>query len=545
VTEASEVGDADPVDVGGDLEGHLEERLVERVETDRPGRPRPQPGAELARQGIRGSALLLVGRLISVAANFAFQVLIVRYLSVTDYGAFAYALAMITLAQTVVTLGLDRSIPRFVAIYDEQGARDRMFGTIVFATGSMVVLGTVLVAGAWLLEPNLGAIVEEPATRHILVIMLALAPIQALDDAIVSLLAVFAKARSIFLRRYVLAPVLRIGIALALIGLGASVDFLAVGYLAAGIVGLIVNVVILRTSLIRGGRLAGFGLRTLTFPIRDVLAFTVPAMSTDIAAVAINVLGVAILERTAGSDDVAAFRVIQPAAILNQLVMTSFAILFTPLASRLVARGDRAGLQTLYWQTATWLAVISFPIFALTFSLAEPLTVALYEHRYAGSGPFLAALAFAYYFNAALGFNGQTLKVAGHLRQVVSVSVITLVANVVLNVLLVPPFGALGATSAMAATLILFNVLKQVALTRATGVSLLEPSTIPVYVSIACAAVAVLAINAWLSPGFIVDIVVAGVASLAVLLFNHDRLAANEMFPELQRLPLYRRIFGT
>ena len=506
--------------------------------------PGGEPGAAVARQGIRGSALLLVGRLISVVANFAFQVLIVRYLSVQDYGAFAYALAMITLAQTVVTLGLDRSIPRFVAIYDEQGARDRMFGTIVFATGSMVVLGAVLVAGAWLLEPNLGAIVAEPSTRHILVIMLALAPVQALDDAIVSLLAVFAKARSIFLRRYVLAPILRIGIALALIGLNASVDFLAVGYLGAGIAGLVINIAILRTSLIRGGRLAGFSLRNLTFPVRDVLAFTVPAMSTDVAAVAINVLGVAILERTAGSDDVAAFRVIQPAALLNQLAMTSFAILFTPLASRFVARDDRAGLQTLYWQTAIWLAVISFPIFAVTFSLAGPLTIALYEPRYAGSGPFLAALAFAYYFNAALGFNGQTLKVAGHLRQVVGVSVITVVVSVMLNVLLVPPFGAVGATAAMAAALIAFNVLKQIALTRATGVSLLEPSTIPVYASIAVAAIAVLAVNTWVSPGLIVDLVVAGIASLAVLLVNHKRLAANETFPELQRLPIIRRIVG-
>jgi len=502
-------------------------------------------GKESARQGIRGSSLLLFGRLISLAANFVFQVLVVRYLSVTDYGAFAYALAIITLAQTVVTLGLDRAIPRFVAIYDEQGARDRMFGTIMFTTATMIVLGAILVTGAWLLEPSLGAITSDPTARHVLVLMLALAPVQALDDTMISLLAVFAKARSIFFRRYVLAPLLRIAIALALIGLNASVEFLAIGYLAAAVVGLIINAAILRTSLIRGGRLAGFRLSGLTVPFREILSFTVPAMSTDVAAVALGVFGVAILEHTAGSEQVAEFRVIQPAAALNQFAMTSFAILFTPLASRLVARHDRDGLQTLYWQTAAWLAVISFPIFAVTFSLAEPLTVALYEHRYRDSAPFLAALALAYYFNAALGFNGQTLKVGGYLRQVVVVSLITVVTSVVLNLLLVPGFGAVGATAAMAGSLILFNILKQVALTRATGVSLLEASAVPVYVSIVAAAFAVLAVQTFLSPGLVIDLVVAGLASIAVLLVNRHRLAASETFPELRRLPLYSRILGT
>jgi hypothetical protein len=44
---------------------------------------------------IRGSSLLLIGRTLSMAVNFAVQVLIVRYLSKTDYGAFAYALSIV------------------------------------------------------------------------------------------------------------------------------------------------------------------------------------------------------------------------------------------------------------------------------------------------------------------------------------------------------------------------------------------------------------------------------------------------------------------
>ena len=59
---------------------------------------------ETTRQ-IRGSSLLLIGRSISLGINFLTQVLIVRALTKTDYGAFSYALSIVALGQMVITLG--------------------------------------------------------------------------------------------------------------------------------------------------------------------------------------------------------------------------------------------------------------------------------------------------------------------------------------------------------------------------------------------------------------------------------------------------------
>ena len=69
---------------------------------------------------IRGSSLMLVGRSLSLAVNFAIQILIVWHLSKANYGAFAYALSFVTLGQTLVTFGLDRATTRFVPIFHEQ-----------------------------------------------------------------------------------------------------------------------------------------------------------------------------------------------------------------------------------------------------------------------------------------------------------------------------------------------------------------------------------------------------------------------------------------
>jgi hypothetical protein len=57
---------------------------------------------------IRGSSLLLFGRLLALAINLAIQVVIVRYLSKSDYGAFAYALSVIAMGSSIAVFGLDK-----------------------------------------------------------------------------------------------------------------------------------------------------------------------------------------------------------------------------------------------------------------------------------------------------------------------------------------------------------------------------------------------------------------------------------------------------
>ncbi len=97
-----------------------------------------------ARQ-IRGSSLLLLGRMISLGTNFLVQVLIVRYLSKEAYGVFAYSLSVVAIATTFVALGTDRAIGRFLPIYQENGRTDAMLGTLLFVMGTIASLGIAVI----------------------------------------------------------------------------------------------------------------------------------------------------------------------------------------------------------------------------------------------------------------------------------------------------------------------------------------------------------------------------------------------------------------
>jgi O-antigen/teichoic acid export membrane protein len=504
---------------------------------------RPLDPDDTARQ-IRGSSLLLAGRFISIGLDLVTQILIVRTLTKDDYGAFAFALSIASLVASLNVLGLDKTLPRFTAIYRENGDSGRVVGSIAVGVVTILGLGVSTLLLAVAIVPRLGHdVVESDEARQLLLILIALGPIQAFDSLLLALLATFTGPRAVFFRKYVLAPGLQLLVVVLLTITGAPVPFLGLGYVIAGAAGVGIYGALFFRTLARDGYFAGIA-RAIHYPLRDIYGFTIPFLSSDVVLVLRSSLVVVVIQLLTTSVDVAEYRAVVPLARQNTLALSVFAILFLPTASRLFARGAHADLNDLYWQTATWVAVITFPIFVVSFVLAEPITVLFFGDRYASSGVILAWLAVGQYFSAALGFNNLTLRVYARVRYTVMVDVITVVVGAVALVGLVQLAGALGGAIATCGTLVLQNCLYQVGLARGTPVRPFDPSRARVYLVIVAVALAGAATETLLRPPLLGGLVIAGLASLAVLGLNRDALRIAETFPEVLRIPLSRRLLG-
>jgi O-antigen/teichoic acid export membrane protein len=503
----------------------------------------PPSSTATASKQVRGSSMLMAGRFASIIINLGVQAMVVRALSKTEFGAFAYALSLVQSLAVFLTFGIDRALPRFVAMYDERRDMGRLVGVIAVQVSTIASIGSFGVIAVIGLQSWLsGSVIGDGRIVGVLVILAFLAPIRALDDLAVSLFAVYAKPSSIFFRRYLFEPLARVVVVLLLVVVGAGPRFLALGYVLTGLAGVALYTSMLLPLLRRRGVWPLPAGSTFQMPWREVLAYSLPLLSSDLLYAVLNTTDVILLRRYSGTESIGAYRAIQPFAKMNQFVMTSFALLYTPMLARLLTRGDRRGISDLYWKTAAWIAVLTFPVFALTFSLATPISITILGADYAESGLYLSLLSVGYYFNAAMGFNGLTVKTAGRVRYTVVISVVALAANLVLNVLLIPRFGALGAASANLATLVLHNVLKQAGLRLGSGVELYRADLSPIYLAIAVSAGALMAIQALLDPPLFVGVGLATVASLLVFLVARSRLDLAETFPELARLPVLRAL---
>jgi O-antigen/teichoic acid export membrane protein len=432
------------------------------------------PRADAARALLRGSGLLVAGRLLSLALNFAAQLAIVRHLARDDYGAFAFALAATALLEGAISLGLPSGISRALPQWQERGERARMLAGL--ARAALVLVGAGLaIALAGSLAPDLLRRVcgGSEAGARLLAILLWVIPVEALERLAVGVFASFSKAGAIFVRRHLLAPGFRLALVCACVVLDASATFLAWGYVGATCLGLAINAgVLARVLRAEIGRFEGGELASAFRAVRlgELLRISLPLCASELLALALQNLPTLVLGQLRTADAVAELRAILPAANLNTLLMGSAALLFTPALTRFTARGDLDGARSLYARSARWLAVLSLPIFALTSLGADPLAVTLYGERYASSAGPLRILAAAYYLNAALGFNQLTLVLLGHSRRALGIGAAALAIELGLALALIPAQGALGAALASAGGLVAQNLLSQAALARVAGI---------------------------------------------------------------------------
>ena len=504
----------------------------------------------MTRRHIRGSSILLAGRLLALFTNLLVQVLMVRYLAKADFGAFAYALAVVSMASSVNLLGLQRAVGRFVPIFHERREYGAMLGTILVAGGAIIGLGLALIVLAFGLQGWLTtSVVSNPLAVGLLITLIALAPIEALDGMFQSVVAALASPRAIFFRRHVVGPGLRLAAVLLVILVQGSVQLLATCYLFAGIAGVLIYVLLIHRVLSQEGLLPLSRHGRLRLPARELFRFSLPLMSTDLVLILKMPMAVIILESFHGSVSVADFRAVVPVAGLNLIVLQSLKFLFMPTASRLYTRKNATALNELYWQSAIWIALLSFPVFAVTFFLAEPMAVLLFGSRYAASEGSLAPailsiLAVGNYVNAAMGLNTHTLQVYGRVRYIVGVNTLSMGAGLLLNLLLIPSYGAMGAAYATTASLILQNILNHTGLLWRTDVELSLRRGWRVYSSILIVVVALLLVEWLLEPSvpFMVGIVI--VSALVLLRWNGRSLDLESTFPEVARVPILRTILN-
>jgi O-antigen/teichoic acid export membrane protein len=497
----------------------------------------------LGRQ-LRGSSLLLAGRVLSKFVNFGIQIAIVRLLTKDDYGAFAYGLALALAGELIVKFGLGRGANRYVPYYAERGDRAEVIGTLALASSVILGLGAICFALLlWISTLGWSGFPSGEGGRVVL-ILAALAPIQALDTICIQTLACFSKPRAIFFRKHVLGPALRAGAVAGVFFAGGSSEMLAAAYFAGGVVGILVCIRLTLTEL------HAHGILPLPFaewrvPWRPLFRFSIPLISSDLVFITLTAVTTVLLMSTHGEAGVASMRAVVPAAALNVLVAQSFGLLFMPAAIRVHAQGDRAGLRRHHWQSSAWVAVLSFPIFALTFGVAPDLVPVLLGSQYAESASLLALLAFGHYLSVCMGFNGEMLQVLERTRAIVWTDIMMIGLGASLAALLCPAYGPLGAAVSVTVARLSGTLVRQVVLLRTTDLGPVPRSFVYIWLRVLVAS-AFIGIFGWLwQPPLLGQLAVVALASLALLRSTASQLDLEGSFPELLRIPLFSRLAGT
>lgn len=177
-----------------------------------------------------------------------------------------------------------------------------------------------------------------------------------------------------------------------------------------------------------------------------------------------------ILGAVKGAHAVGLYSVADRGAEMLTIMMAAQSGAFASTAAALYATRDIETLQRLATRIARWNLLITLPLTAIFVFFGEWILLHIYGVQFTPARESLAILSLGQLVNVAMGLNAFLLIMTGHEAQAATALGGGAVANIVLNVLLVPAWGMEGAAIGNACSVVLWNVLATITLYRKTGI---------------------------------------------------------------------------
>jgi O-antigen/teichoic acid export membrane protein len=130
-----------------------------------------------------------------------------------------------------------------------------------------------------------------------------------------------------------------------------------------------------------------------------------------------------------------------------------------PILSELHAENRSGELRRLYTVVTKWVFLGTLPLFMLFVLLPSEIISVTFGAKYAEAGLTLAILAVGFFSHTLVGPNENTLKSIGATRRVMYDNATAAGVNIVLNIVLVPTYGIVGAAVGTSVAYVVLNIL--------------------------------------------------------------------------------------
>jgi len=407
----------------------------------------------LIRGGIGSLGVKLVGTLLGLVTS----VLLARSLGPDGYGVYAYIFAMISLLAIPSQVGLPSLLVRETAKAHAQGKWGLMRGLWRWSSTVTGVMALVLA----LLALTIGWFYQEKFSQTQIATFawgLALVPLVALGNLRGGALRGLRKVVAGQLPEVVLRPGLFVLSLLAVMlllpeGTLTASTAMALHVMAAALAFLAGAMLLWRA---RPPQLAAHPLPV--YRAREWFGSALPLAFVSGMMLINQQTDILLLGLFRSAEEVGVYRVAVSVATVVAFGLQAITMVVSPHFARLYAQGDLKQLQRVVTQSARLILLLALPVVFLVIVLGERLLSEVFGADYASAYLPLVILALGQLVNSAAGSVAALLNMTGHERDTARGVAIAAGLNMLINVLLIPSFGTLGAAAGTAFSMTVWNV---------------------------------------------------------------------------------------
>lgn len=390
-------------------------------------------------------------------------VIYARFLGAEEYGLYSYVMSILVLLTLPVIAGLPFLIVREVANFQLEEKWQYLLGIISWSRWYVLIISFITIAISIL---AIYYDLFKPSVASLLIIALVMIPFRGLLTQQGAILNGFRKPVLAQIPSQVLAPLITLGLlyflvfnkseltgeVLIKISIVASLlaFFLSAWYL---------NKIIKQESKIEKPKYLIKQWHVSLTPF--TLMVIVGTLNTELASVFLGWLDT--------TESVAFFKVAMQGVMLIALGLNSINSIIMPQVARFYKQGDLKLTQQLLTKSVRLSCLVSLPIILVLIYFGQFAIDVLFGEEYLPAYPLLVILCLGQAVNVLMGSVGLVLNMTNNEKYSLRALLISLFISVLLLLVLIPIYSAMGAAVAVSAGLIIWNILLAIDVYRLTG----------------------------------------------------------------------------
>jgi len=403
----------------------------------------------------RHSAVFFAGTLFTMAATYLVKVYVARVLGPEQLGIYALGMTLVSLTQLLGVFGLPATAARYVAVYNGTGRFEELRGFLTRSVGVVTILNFVLSIALVFVGPWIGRrFYHSAGVGTYMPMFAALVFLGALNVFYCQILAGFKDiAKRTVITNFIGSPVV-IVFTVLLLALGTGMW----GYLAAQVINALVVVVLLVVAAWK-----------LTPALARFSFAPLPPLNPEISSFASAAFGMAVMDFLVSQADkillgfylnprlVGIYVLASTLSAFIPMVLQSVNQIFAPVIADLHARGQIEVLRRLFQTLTKWVIGSTFPL-ALVVIVFSPQMMQIFGADFESGWPVLVIGALGQLINCGVGSVGYLLLMSGNQKRLIRVQFVMAAVSVVVNIVLIPVLGIVGAAIAAAVINVASNV---------------------------------------------------------------------------------------
>lgn len=424
---------------------------------------------------LSSAALIFFGVLFSSLSLLIERVIIARFLSVDLYGEVSIGLSILMMGTTISLIGFKQGVPRYVSRYDSEIDKRGIWLSGILCTGAAALL-TILV-----LLPNVhfvsSLLFEQSESIRLLQLFVFCIPFLVLLEICIGTIRGFENTTYKILVQDILYPILRMGLIIGLLAYGWGFIAPGLAYLIAVFISVVVGHVFLSRLLPLLG--------PAKTHIQELVVFSAPLLLSTVFAILLTHVDTLLIGYLRSSYEVGLYNAAYPLATGLLLVLSAFGFLYLPLTSRLDSENRLEEIDAIYKTTTKWIYIVTFPVFLIFTMFSGDALSIFFGENYRPAGLALTILSIGFFTNASFGRNRETLSALGHTMQIFVANMAAFILNILLNFVLIPYYGIVGAAIASALSYVIMNIIIYYVLDRLYNISPFSWTNIRTFIGLA------------------------------------------------------------